>query len=56
MVEANLIPDTFIVLQDNSEGHTILTKRWYQANKDEINAKIFSRMEAERFTRKEEDS
>jgi hypothetical protein len=55
MVEANLIPDTFIVLQDNSEAHAILTKRWYQANKDEINAKIFSRMETERFIKKEED-
>lgn len=50
MLEANIVPDLFISLQDNSENFSLLRKRWYQMNKSEIDEKIATRKrrEAER--------
>ena len=47
MVENSLIPDTFIVLQDNSDDSNVLMRRWYNANRDSIDAQIASRLAEE---------
>lgn len=53
MAESNIIPDTFIVLQDTSEDSSILLKRWYQLNKNEIDQRITNRL-ADEARQKEE--
>jgi adenylate kinase family enzyme len=44
MVANNIIPDTFIILQDASEELTVLTKRWYNLNRQEIDQQIEKRL------------
>ncbi|RNA14891.1 adenylate kinase 9-like [Brachionus plicatilis] len=44
MAESNIIPDTFLILQDSSDDSSILSKRWYQLNKDEIDQRITKRL------------
>jgi adenylate/nucleoside-diphosphate kinase len=53
MVANNIIPDTFIILQDASEELTVLTKRWYNSNRLEIDQQIEKRL-AEEEKRKAE--
>lgn len=51
MVENNIIPDTFIVLQDSSEDSNVLVRRWYNANRKEIDEKISKRLAEEEVLR-----
>lgn len=54
MVESNIIPDTFVLLQDSSEDSGILTKRWYNANRESIDLRIATRLAEEEAQRAEE--
>lgn len=47
MAESNIIPDTFIILQDSSDESGVLLKRWYQLNKHEIDQRITKRLAEE---------
>lgn len=47
MVENNLMPDTFFILQDSTEDSNILVRRWYNTNKEQIDEQIYSRLEQE---------
>ena len=54
MVENNIIPDTFLVLQDSSDDYSILTKRWYNSNRAQIDERIALRLAEEEALRLEE--
>jgi hypothetical protein len=54
MVENNIIPDTFLILQDSSEDSVILTKRWYSENRAQIDERIAIRLAEEEAARLEE--
>lgn len=54
MIEGNIIPDTFVILQDTTERNFVLTKRWYQLSKTEIDMKISSRLKLEQEKRLED--
>ena len=54
MVENNIIPDTFIILQDSSDDFSILMKRWYNENRIQIDDQINTRLAEEEARRIEE--
>jgi hypothetical protein len=54
MVENNIIPDTFLILQDSSEDSLILTKRWYNEHRFQIDERIAVRLAEEEAARLEE--
>lgn len=54
MAENQIIPDTVIILSDNTERSYVISKRWYLNNKDEIDAKITARIKHEHEKKVEE--
>jgi ABC-type multidrug transport system fused ATPase/permease subunit len=48
MINAKIIPDTFIVVQDTSDQLSILMKRWYSDNRQQIDERIEKRLAQER--------
>lgn len=54
MVENNLMPDTFFVLQDSTDDSNISIRRWYNHNKEQIDELIYSRLELEHVAKTEE--
>ncbi len=54
MVENNIIPDTFITMQDSSDDFSILMKRWYSENRSSIDNQISARLAEEEAKRIEE--
>jgi hypothetical protein len=55
MVESNLVPDGFILLQDTTEDANILVRRWYNANRQQIDEQIIKRLADEEEQKKIED-
>jgi hypothetical protein len=55
MVESNIVPDTFVLLQDNSDESSILVRRWYSANRAEIDEQISKRLASEEEARRLEE-
>ena len=55
MVESNLVPDGFILLQDTTEDANILVRRWYNANRHQIDEQIIKRLADEEEQKKIED-
>jgi hypothetical protein len=55
MVESNLVPDGFILLQDTTEDSNILVRRWYNANRHQIDEQIIKRLADEEEQKKIED-
>lgn len=53
-IEKNVLPDDVICLKDNDNGDFLL-KRYYTINKEEIDAQIKLRKEAEEKKRKQEE-
>ena len=50
------MPDDVIVLKDKGENSNFLLKRWYNMNKEEVDAKIQQRLaEEEEVRRKQEE-
>jgi hypothetical protein len=54
MVENNIIPDTFLILQDTSDDSVVLTKRWYNVNRAQVDERIATRLAEEEAARLEE--
>ena len=54
MVEYNIIPDTFLIIQDSSDDFSILMKRWYNENRQTIDERISNRLAEEEARRLEE--
>ena len=56
-IEKSMMPDDVIVLKDKGENSTYLLKRWYNMNKEEVDAQIRKRLEeeAERKRQMEEE-
>lgn len=55
LAEANLMPDSFIFLNDSSSDEsTLLMRRWYADKKSEIDEKIQTRLAQEEALRLEE--
>ena len=55
-IEKNFVPDDVIVLKDKGENSNFLLKRWYNMNKEEVDAKIQQRLaEEEEVRRKQEE-
>ena len=49
MMESNLLPDTFFFLQDNSDESAVITRRWFNSNRDVIENKINKRLAENRY-------
>lgn len=54
MAEFNIMPDTFVILNDSSDDSTVLMNRWYADNKQDIDEKIARRLAEEEALRLEE--
>lgn len=54
MAEANLMPDTFVVLNDASDESSVLMRRWYAQNRSVIDERIEARLAREEALRLEE--
>ena len=54
MAEANLMPDTFVILADSSDESSVLMKRWYAENRQSIDERIDARLAREEAVRLEE--
>lgn len=54
MAEANLMPDTFVILADSSDESSVLMKRWYAENRQSIDDRIDARLAREEAIRLEE--
>ena len=54
MVENNLMPDTFFILQESTEDFNISIRRWYNANKETIDDQILIRLEQEQALKSDE--
>jgi hypothetical protein len=54
MVENNLMPDTFFILQESTEDLNISIRRWYNTNKDTIDDQILNRLEQEQALKTDE--
>ena len=55
MVESNLVPDAFIVLHDSSDDQNVLVRRWYNANRNQVDEQISKRLAEEDELKKSED-
>ncbi len=55
MVESNLVPDGFVVLQDTTDDANILVRRWYNANRHQIDEQIIKRLADEEDQKKLDD-
>lgn len=55
MVESNLVPDGFVVLQDTTDDANILVRRWYNANRHQIDEQIIKRLADEEEQKKLDD-
>ena len=47
LLDRGLAPDEVIYLKDGSDGGLYLLKRWYRLNRDEVDAKVQERKDAE---------
>ena len=47
MIEKGLLPDDIVCLKDDSEGGDFLVRRWYHANKADVDAAIEARLQGE---------
>lgn len=54
MNESNIMPDTFIVLNDSSDDSNVLMRRWYSENRAEVDQRIAHRLAEEEAARLEE--
>nr|XP_034965151.1 adenylate kinase 9 isoform X3 [Zootoca vivipara] len=55
LVEKELLPDTVICLKNSEQNGKILLTRMYQANKEEVDAKIIKRLTDEALKKKQEE-
>jgi hypothetical protein len=54
MNESNIMPDTFIILNDSSNDSNVLMRRWYADNRKDIDDRIARRLAEEEAIRLEE--
>ena len=51
-IEKNMMPDDVIVLKDKGENSNYLLKRWYNMNREDVDAQIRKRVEEEEERRR----
>jgi hypothetical protein len=44
MLEHNMLPDSFFFLQETSEDFGIISRRWFNGNRETIEAKTYKRL------------